>query len=89
MTNISDLDLIRYFPEYKKEIEILLFKDENFREVVKDYLFCQDELENHLQSGNISLANQYKETIKDLEEELLTYLKETLSDDSNNNVNNR
>ena len=67
-------DLIVFFPEYSKEISFLLDNDKNFQEVAKDYLICQEELKQIQATEKKYLAEQYKETLKDLEEELFSYI---------------
>ena len=69
-----DADLTTYFPEYRKEIQLLMAHDKNFQEVAKDYLICQEELKHVQATGKNNLAEQYQETLNDLKEELLSYI---------------
>ncbi len=70
-----DSDLSEYFPEYKKEISILLAKDSDFREIAEDYFFCKKELEQLSQTTKKNLMLQYSETLEDLKDELLSRLR--------------
>ena len=64
-----------YFPEYMEEIQAIFDKNENFTELVSDYLFCKKELKRLSNSNKYKKALEYKETLEDLEKELLKYLK--------------
>lgn len=69
-----DSDLIANFPEYKKEIRILLAQDIDFKEVAEDFLFCKKELERLSLKSNTDLIQQYSETLNDLKQELINRL---------------
>lgn len=70
-----DSDLIANFPEYKKEISILLAQDSDFKEVAEDFLFCKMELKRLSLKPNKDLIEQYLKTLEDLKEELITRLR--------------
>ena len=69
-----DTDLIADFPEYKKEISILLQQDSDFKEVAEDFLFCKMELKRLSLKSNTDLIQQYSETLNDLKQELINRL---------------
>jgi hypothetical protein len=73
--SIHDLKnvLTVYFPDISDRLSTLL-KDENFRELAEDYLFCAYEVKQLSPSKNEKLIKEYQETLKELEEELLSYL---------------
>ena len=71
-----DTELIEQFPEYKKEILLLLKQDDNFREIAEDFIFCKQELKQISLSTKEKLISQYTETLEDLKEELLTRLQQ-------------
>lgn len=71
-----DSDLIANFPEYKKEISILLAQDSDFKEVAEDFLFCKMELKRLSLKPNKDLIEQYLKTLEDLKEELITRLRQ-------------
>ncbi|TNF44616.1 MAG: hypothetical protein EP310_02965 [Bacteroidetes bacterium] len=64
-------EFISCFPGHKKRIKILLSRDDNFREVAEDYLFCKKTLDELKQTNKNSLAQQYSDTLEDLKLELL------------------
>ena len=64
-------EFISCFPRHKKKIKILLSRDDSFREVAEDYMFCKKTLEELKQSNKDSLAQQYSDTLEDLKLELL------------------
>lgn len=69
-------DLITDFPEYKKEIAILLAQDSDFKEVAEDFLFCKMELKQLSVKSNTDLKQQYLKTLEELKEELITRLRQ-------------
>jgi len=71
-----DSDLIANFPEYKKEISILLAQDSDFKEVAEDFLFCKKELERLSLKSNTDLKQQYLKTLEELKEELIIRLRQ-------------
>jgi hypothetical protein len=71
-----DSDLTADFPEYKREISILLEQDSDFKEVAEDFLFCKMELERLSLKPNKELIQQYSETLEDLKQELITRLQQ-------------
>ena len=68
---MTDSEFISCFPGHKKRIKILLSRDDNFREVAEDYMFCKKTLEELKQTNKDSLARQYSDTLEDLKLELL------------------
>ena len=71
-----DTELIEQFPEYKKEILLLLKQDDNFREIAEDFIFCKKELKQISLTTKKNLIAQYSETLEDLKDELLTRLQQ-------------
>lgn len=74
-----DSDLIANFPEYKKEITILLARDSDFKEVAEDFLFCKMELDRLSLKSNTDLKQQYLKTLADLKEELIIRLRQDIN----------
>ena len=64
-------EFISCFPGHKKRIKILLSRDDNFREIAEDYLFCKKTLEELKQTNKDSMTQQYSDTLEDLKMELL------------------
>lgn len=64
------------FPERVNALHKLFLKDENFREICEDYVFCLDSI------GKILITNErkdkilkeYENALQDLELEMLEYL---------------
>ena len=71
-----DSDLIANFPEYKKEISILLEQDSDFKEVAEDYMFCKMELKRLSLKSNTDLKQQYLKTLEELKKELIMRLRQ-------------
>ena len=64
-----------HFPEYKSQIIQLLLKNNDFIEIAEDYEFCRNKL-NRLsanQTENEPLIRHYKQTMNELEEEMMGY----------------
>ena len=70
--NMLDTELIEQFPEYKKEILLLLKQDDNFREIAEDFIFCKQELKQISLTTKKNLISQYAETLEDLKEEIIS-----------------
>ena len=73
--SIHDLKtvLLDYFPGFTDRLSAL-FEDENFRELAEDFLLCNHEIKQIGILKNKKMIKQYRETLQDLEEELLSYL---------------
>ena len=71
-----DSDLTANFPEYKKEISILLAQDSDFKEAAEDYMFCKMEMERLSLKSNTVLKQQYLKTLEELKEELIIRLRQ-------------
>lgn len=74
--NATASELIIYFPEYRKEIKELIARDCNFVELARDFIYCKNEIKKLQTSPQGELFIQYQETLKDLEEELLSFINE-------------
>jgi len=68
-------ELMTEFPDSRNKIENLLLRDETFKEIAEDYLFCKRELEKLSATKSNNIIANYTEILKDLKEELLTRLK--------------
>ena len=68
---MHDKEFISDFPAHKKKIKFLLGRDNDFREVAEDYIYCKKTLEKLKQLNKDSLAQQYSETLEDLKLEIL------------------
>jgi hypothetical protein len=68
-------ELVASFPEWSEVIRKIYLKNRNFREVVKDYLFCKHKLSRlYLEPDeNKMLLVEYEKTMKELEEEMKEY----------------
>ena len=68
--------IISVLPVWKNELEILFtVGDENFMGLVHDFLLCKRELKRFQDHGMEAHASEYQELVKELEEELIIYLK--------------
>ncbi len=74
-TNL-DNELMSEFSSSVKKIKKLLKEDDNFKEIVEDYVFCKKELEKLSSKKSKDLIIKYSETLEDLKEELLARLQE-------------
>ncbi len=74
-TNL-DNELMSEFSLSAKKIKKLLKEDDNFKEIVEDYVFCKKELEKLSSKKSKDLIIKYSETLEDLKEELLARLQE-------------
>lgn len=63
------------FPDYKKEIQILLNRDKDFREVATDFVNYKKMLGKLPKTNNADLKNKYYEIKNDLKLELLERLR--------------
>jgi len=67
--------LSKRFPEYASQITQLLLDNNDFREIAEDYEYCINKL-NRLsvnQPKNETLIPHYKNTMHELEEEIMGY----------------
>jgi uncharacterized coiled-coil DUF342 family protein len=69
-------ELLASFPEWSEEIQKIYSKNQNFREATEDYFFCKRKLAQLSGNSdeNMTLLEQYKNTLRDLEEEMMDYL---------------
>ena len=69
--------LMTCFPERSELIQKIYPQNRNFREVAEDYFFCKYKISSlsGRSEEDLKLIVQYESTMKDLEEELLQYLK--------------
>lgn len=73
MDNLSVIQ--SHFPNYKKEVESLFIKDNDFMVFVNEYLCCKKQVKRLADANNEERAMGYSDTIKELEQELLAMLK--------------
>ncbi|WP_340112133.1 hypothetical protein [Maribellus mangrovi] len=69
-------ELMTEFPSSKRKIKQLLNSDENFQEIVEDYLFCKRELEKLSATKSVDITTKYAQTLQDLKEELIARLEQ-------------
>ena len=69
-------ELMASFPEWSEEIQKIYPQNRHFREATEDYIFCKGKLAQLSGNSdeNVTLLEQYKNTLKDLEEEMMDYL---------------
>lgn len=71
-----DNELMTEFPDSRKRIAKLLQKDETFKEIAEDYIFCKRELKKLSLKKSDDLMLKYSETLEDLKQELLSRLQD-------------
>jgi hypothetical protein len=68
-------ELSASFPGHSVSMISLLEKDEDFKEITMDYIYCKKVLaELKHPTNNPMLIKEYKDTLEELEHELLTYM---------------
>ena len=74
INDINRMLLKTQFPDYSKEIQVIIEDNEDFIELVNDYLFCKQELNRLSNSKKYITASEYKTTLDELKKEILAHL---------------